>query len=275
MKITKTHLKKIIKEEFGSDEALLKAIENLTDKIEDLDVSIDFLGAAFSGGDPISVGIGQKTSGRAYRPYMAPNRKQDFQHEQKKLTKSQLKQIIKEELSGVLKELSQGEATLGSAGSKTHLQLAMYKRLRDGGHTREENPLSLRALYDGVDKYLEEFGLDARAIKDAKSYFQSIMRGDEFFSPDGDRMEFKPKPVKVGGSAGEQGLYLKEEKDNGWPKKVKKGRFTSWCKRNGFEDGASISCAKKAMDSGDASVRGMASFYMNTVKPKGKDAGDV
>lgn len=56
---------------------------------------------------------------------------------------------------------------------------------------------------------------------------------------------------------------------------LKKGRFTSYCKREGFEDGAGIGCAEKAMDSDDASVRGMASFYMNTVKPKGKDASDV
>ena len=61
------------------------------------------------------------------------------------------------------------------------------------------------------------------------------------------------------------------EKKDGWPKKLKKGRFTSWCKRNGF-DGPSAACAKKAMQSDDASVRGMASFYMNTVKPSGKTA---
>jgi len=65
-----------------------------------------------------------------------------------------------------------------------------------------------------------------------------------------------------------------EEKDE-WPEKVKKGRFTKWCKRNGFEDGAGIGCAEKAMDSDDASVRGMASFYMNTVKPKGKTTSDL
>jgi len=59
-----------------------------------------------------------------------------------------------------------------------------------------------------------------------------------------------------------------------WPDEVKKGRFTSYCKREGF-DGPGIGCAEKAMDSDDASVRGMASFYMNTVKPKGKDASDV
>lgn len=51
-----------------------------------------------------------------------------------------------------------------------------------------------------------------------------------------------------------------------WPKKVKKGRFTEWCKRNGFE-GPCKACAKKAFKSDDASVRGMASFYMNTAKP--------
>ena len=64
------------------------------------------------------------------------------------------------------------------------------------------------------------------------------------------------------------------EAKEGWPKDVKKGRFTEYCKGNGFE-GACIECAKKAMDSDDESVRGMATFYMNTVKPKGKDAGDV
>ena len=68
--------------------------------------------------------------------------------------------------------------------------------------------------------------------------------------------------------------------DNGWmekiawPEEVKKGRFTEYCKSQGFE-GACIECAKKAMDSDDSSVRGMATFYMNTVKPKGKDASDV
>jgi len=67
---------------------------------------------------------------------------------------------------------------------------------------------------------------------------------------------------------------LKNLGEDDWPKKVKKGRFTDYCKGAGF-DGPGIGCAEKAMDSDDASVRGMASFYMNTVKPKGKDASDV
>jgi len=54
--------------------------------------------------------------------------------------------------------------------------------------------------------------------------------------------------------------------DDGWPKKLKKGRFTSYCKSQGF-DGPCKACAEKAMQSDDESVRGMASFYVNTVKP--------
>ena len=65
------------------------------------------------------------------------------------------------------------------------------------------------------------------------------------------------------------------KKEDGWPKDLKEGRFDEYCKKQGFENGACIGCAKKAMESDDASVRGMATFYMNTVKPKGKDVGDI
>ena len=68
MKISKSRLKQIIKEEIQSDAALVKAIGALSDKIEILDVSLDFLSAAIIGGDPVSIGAGQKTMGRAYRP---------------------------------------------------------------------------------------------------------------------------------------------------------------------------------------------------------------
>jgi len=68
VKISKSRLKQIIKEEIQNDAALMKAIWALTDKIENLDVSLDFLSAAIIGGDPVSIGAGQKTMGRAYRP---------------------------------------------------------------------------------------------------------------------------------------------------------------------------------------------------------------
>jgi hypothetical protein len=51
---------------------------------------------------------------------------------------------------------------------------------------------------------------------------------------------------------------------NGWPKKLEEGRFTTYCKTQGFK-GPCKGCADKAMDSKDPSVRGMASWYVNTV----------
>ena len=55
---------------------------------------------------------------------------------------------------------------------------------------------------------------------------------------------------------------------------IKKGKFTTWCKNNGFE-GPSIACSKKAMASDSTSAHKMATFYMNTVKPKGKTTKDI
>ena len=49
MKINKSQLKQIILEEIQSDPEMLKAIGKLTDSIDNLDVSIDFLSAAFTG----------------------------------------------------------------------------------------------------------------------------------------------------------------------------------------------------------------------------------
>ena len=61
-------------------------------------------------------------------------------------------------------------------------------------------------------------------------------------------------------------LVAEAKKDKGWPKKLEKGRFTEYCKKQGF-DGPCKECANKALKSDDASVRGMASWYLNTVKP--------
>ena len=68
MKITKTRLKQIIKEEIQSDPELLDAIGKLSNSIDNLDVSIDFLSAAFTGESGVSIGSAQRTLGRAYRP---------------------------------------------------------------------------------------------------------------------------------------------------------------------------------------------------------------
>ena len=114
MKISKTKLRRLIKEELENNEALLDAIGKLTGKIqglgqgiEDLDISIDFLSAAFVGGDPKSIGGAQKSIGRAYMPRMpAPERQAQAEprREHKKITKTELQRIIREEFEAIVKK---------------------------------------------------------------------------------------------------------------------------------------------------------------------------
>ena len=72
MKIKKSELKEIILEEIQSDPEMLKAISKLTDSIDNLDVSIDFLAAAFTGESGVSIGTAQRQLGRAYKPKARP-----------------------------------------------------------------------------------------------------------------------------------------------------------------------------------------------------------
>ena len=72
MKINKSELKQIILEEIQSDPEMLKAIDKLTDSIDNLDVSIDFLAAAFTGESGVSIGAAQRQPGRAYKPKARP-----------------------------------------------------------------------------------------------------------------------------------------------------------------------------------------------------------
>ena len=72
MKIKKSELKQIILEEIQSDPEMLKAIGKLTDSIDNLDVSIDFLSSAFTGESGVSIGAAQRQLGRAYRPKTRP-----------------------------------------------------------------------------------------------------------------------------------------------------------------------------------------------------------
>jgi hypothetical protein len=60
--------KEAIIEEIKSDPDMLNAIAKLSDSIDNLDVSIDFLSAAFTGESGVSIGAAQRQLGRAYRP---------------------------------------------------------------------------------------------------------------------------------------------------------------------------------------------------------------
>lgn len=59
------------------DSELKKAIDKLIDKFEDLDLSIDFLTAAVTDGDALTIGLGQKLAGRYAKPKPSNIKRQD------------------------------------------------------------------------------------------------------------------------------------------------------------------------------------------------------
>ena len=67
MRITESRLKEIIKEEL-EEPRLAELLQKLLTSIDSLDVSIDYLSAAVTGQDPLSMGQMQKSLGRYYKP---------------------------------------------------------------------------------------------------------------------------------------------------------------------------------------------------------------
>jgi hypothetical protein len=111
MKITKTKLKEIIKEEVVADQALLDAIQSLAGRIEGLDVSIDYLASAFLGVSAGSIGVTQKALGRwAHIPKVkfgtaaTPARGNDLK-EMKKIIKEEIEKMIVEGESDYLSNI--------------------------------------------------------------------------------------------------------------------------------------------------------------------------
>jgi hypothetical protein len=65
VKVTKAQIKKLLFENLGEpDSALLSAIDKLIEKMEDLDVSIDFLAASIIGDSAAAIGYAQGALGR-------------------------------------------------------------------------------------------------------------------------------------------------------------------------------------------------------------------
>ena len=104
MKFTKSDIKRIILEDIETNEALLDAIDSLSSKIEDLDISIDYLSAAVTGEDPISIGSAQRALGRGAVPHMRV-----------KPSAKELEEAIREELETILSEEELEEKLSSSA----------------------------------------------------------------------------------------------------------------------------------------------------------------
>ena len=60
------------------DPELKSALDKLIDKFDDLDLSIDFLAAAITGGDTLSIGLGQQFAGRYAKPTVKKTDKEDL-----------------------------------------------------------------------------------------------------------------------------------------------------------------------------------------------------
>tara|TARA_Y100000310_G_scaffold282223_1_gene303280 strand:+ start:372 stop:839 length:468 start_codon:yes stop_codon:yes gene_type:complete len=96
MKFTKSEIKRMLLEESETDEALLNAIRSLSGKIEELDISIDYLAASVTGEDPSSLGLAQKSLGR-FKSTPRGLRLKD-------ISEVEIKEIISQELESMLDE---------------------------------------------------------------------------------------------------------------------------------------------------------------------------
>tara|TARA_Y100000034_G_C6541001_1_gene233367 strand:+ start:242 stop:487 length:246 start_codon:yes stop_codon:yes gene_type:complete len=70
MKLTKSQLVELIKEELDdeSNSGLVLVLSKLLNKLDKLDVSIDYLSAAVTDETPFGIGLGQQMYGRAMGP---------------------------------------------------------------------------------------------------------------------------------------------------------------------------------------------------------------
>jgi len=179
MKLTKQQLKQTIKEELGSlDRAILdqlklivSSLDATNKKLENIDTSLDFVGGALTGQDPLAIGMGHNLVGRwqprpsAVRSAAEPevNETSTKGKHKMKLTKQQLKKIIKEELEAVLSD--EGNPEINYEGTKTNIELLGMETKHDQTEVKlringEEHALlgayDIDSLADGVIAKIED-----------------------------------------------------------------------------------------------------------------------
>ena len=110
MKITKSELKKLIIEELSSDPQMLNAINKLTNSIEDLDISIDYLSSAVTGDDPFTTNLLQKGLGRLARPSKSDAKLSEAHDGEGSMARSQLGRTV--EIAAMLQDMIQDDSDL-------------------------------------------------------------------------------------------------------------------------------------------------------------------
>jgi len=144
MVISKSDIRKIFDEELtslneemsGADAAnmisLLRDISGKLNKLEDLDVSIDYLSSVMGGGAAMDIELGQKFLKRYYS-----NKRKGKMDEEKasKTTRSEIKQITKEELGNFLGEQVDGETECAELQKSWD---EAYHMLQNGSYTEDQ-----------------------------------------------------------------------------------------------------------------------------------------
>ena len=126
MRITKTHLKKIIKEELSDMSKVEELLQDLLDQLGKLDVSIDYLSAAITGDNPLSLNVAQSSLGR----FAGPRKQARNVNENNTITKKYLKDLVKQVVSeqDIPQEI---EKAVESDSNLEQLLSAMAERLEE------------------------------------------------------------------------------------------------------------------------------------------------
>jgi len=94
MKLSKQKLKQIIKEELlsedGNENKQISLLGQILGAIESVDMSLDYIAAALTGDDPVSIAARQSSIGRYARPKAQPTPPP---------VREEIEKIIKEELA--------------------------------------------------------------------------------------------------------------------------------------------------------------------------------
>ena len=153
VKTTKQQLKQIIMEELGGDPEMLKAITSLTNSIEDLDVSIDYLTSAVTGDDPFTTNLLQKGFGRLVGPSGKGKDISEGEHGEGSMAVRQLNNLSQmvQELQGMVDENDDHEEWVESKITKAHDYLNTVLNYLSGADP-DFDPVNERVYQAGEDR---------------------------------------------------------------------------------------------------------------------------
>lgn len=142
----------------------------------------------------------------------------------------------------------------------------LVKKVKDSVERRNKQTPTLNLRGRDIQADIKDYGNKPYAFENEEKKTAKVKDTEEKPKNDGEDYEKISREVEYGVNP-----YSDEMNEA----EIEKGKFTKWCKSHGFE-GPSISCAKKAMsDKYESSTHKMATFYMNTVQPKGKTTKDL